>query len=382
MTNTLTERTVSPYRYDIVGSFLRPQYLKEARAKFQSGEITQEELTEVEDKAIIELIGKQVNAGLKSITDGEFRRSWWHYDFYWGLNGVEKSAADEGGRQFAAMRTRDETALIVDKISGENHPFVEHFKFLLANTPEGVEARQTVPSPSRLLQYNFTNKENEEAARKVYPTDEALVQDLAKAYGQVFTDLYEAGCKTVQIDDTSWAFFVSELPEDLTTEEREKEIEKQNYMKELFLEVNNAAISHAPEELVITTHVCRGNYRSTWFTSGGYDDVATPLFDKENVDAYYLEYDSDRSGGFAPLAKVSDNKMVVLGLVTSKDGALEDRSQVIERIHEASQYIPLERLALSTQCGFASTEEGNELTEEQQWAKIALVKEVAEEVWG
>ncbi|MGV3128960.1 5-methyltetrahydropteroyltriglutamate--homocysteine S-methyltransferase [Staphylococcus simulans] len=363
-------------RYDIVGSFLRPEALKEARAAFEKGDIDQNELTEVENREIKTLIEKQVENGLKSITDGEFRRSWWHLDFFWGLNGVEQ-VKDEGGYAFSEGPSRIETARLSGPISGENHPFVEHFKFLSAHTPEGIEARQTVPAPARLFS-ELTRKENLDQTRAFYKDDDALIDAIAKAYQTVIEDLHDAGLKTIQFDDTTWGRLVGDQTEINGKNGDPKEKER---LKQLFADVNNRAIALLPEDLRVQTHICRGNYRSTWFASGAYDTVATPLFDQENVDAYLLEYDSDRSGGFEPLQYVSGDKQVVLGLITSKDGELEDRDEVLNRIKEAAQYIPLERLALSTQCGFASTEEGNNLTEAQQWAKIRLVKSIAEEVW-
>ncbi|MGV3269783.1 5-methyltetrahydropteroyltriglutamate--homocysteine S-methyltransferase [Staphylococcus simulans] len=363
-------------RYDIVGSFLRPEALKEARAAFEKGEIDQAALREVEDREIKTLIEKQVENGLKSITDGEFRRSWWHLDFFWGLNSVE-AVKDEGGFEFDAVQSRIETARLSGPISGENHPFVADFKFLLAHTPEGIEARQTVPAPARLFS-ELTRKENIEETRKYYETDDALIDAIADAYQTVIEDLYEAGLKTIQFDDTTWGRLVGDQTE---INGKNGDQEEKERLKQLFKDVNNRVIERLPKGLRVQTHICRGNYRSTWFASGAYDSVATPLFDQENVDAYLLEYDSDRSGGFEPLKHVSGDKQVVLGLITSKDGELEDIDEVIKRIKEASQYIPLDGLALSTQCGFASTEEGNNLTEAQQWAKIRLVKSIAEEVW-
>lgn len=369
-------RTTSPFRYDIVGSYLRPQVLKEARAAFQNNEITAEELRAVEDREIIDLIKKQEAAGLKAVTDGEFRRSWWHLDFFWGFKGIGKF--EEGGYQFADEYTRAETAKVTGPISGEKHPFVEDFKFTRHHASEGVEVRQTIPAPAQLVK-ELLSPGNSEATRQFYPSDQALIEDVAKAYQQVIRDLYEAGARTIQLDDCTWGMLVAnELPgTDATNSDQVRET-----LKALYLTVNNAAIADLPDDLTVNTHVCRGNYHSTWAATGAYDSVATPLFDQENVQAYYLEYDTDRSGGFEPLAKVSDNKLVVLGLVTSKSGELEDRQALIERIHEAAKYVPLDRLCLSTQCGFASTEEGNILTEEQQWEKVKFVKSVAEEVWG
>lgn len=375
----MTKRTTSPFSYDIVGSFLRPDKLKEARTDFEAGKITQAELTKVEDEAIIDLINKQEKIGLKAVTDGEFRRSWWHLDFFWGLQGVE-FFVPEHGYFFHGEETRPGTVIVTGKISGENHPFVEHFKFTRAHTSEGIEVKQTIPAPAQIL-VEFLRPDIIEKVREIYPTNEQLIEDIVKAYRQVIADLYAAGARTIQLDDCTWGVLVAPLPEGFIAEEDKDEKEVRKELAQLYLTINNAVLADQPADLTLNTHVCRGNYHSTWAASGGYDDVADPLFTSENVHAYYLEYDTERSGGFEPLAKVSGDKKVVLGLITSKDGELEDRQQVINRIHEAAQYVPLDRLSLSPQCGFASTEEGNILTEEQQWNKIALIKSIAEEVW-
>ncbi|AWD63443.1 5-methyltetrahydropteroyltriglutamate--homocysteine methyltransferase [Limosilactobacillus reuteri] len=374
-----TTRTTSPFRYDIVGSFLRPQELKEARAKFANGEITQADLTAVEDKAIINLIKQEEAAGLKAVTDGEFRRSWWHLDFFWGLNGVKKATLKEGYK-FADEETRPETAQITGKISGENHPFVEHFKFTQAHTSDGVQVKQTIPAPAQFLE-EFLRPENQANAKEFYPNQEDLDHDVAAAYHQVIEDLYAAGCRTLQLDDCTWGISVNAFA-NLKKKDPHADVSQLEVLQKRFLKVNNEAIANLPADLTINTHVCRGNYHSTWAAAGGYGPVADTLFSKENVTAFYLEYDSERAGRFEPLSKVPDDKYVVLGLITSKSGELEDKAAIIKRIHEAAQFHPLDKLCLSPQCGFASTEEGNILTEEQQWKKIALVKEIATEVWG
>ena len=373
-----TTRTTSPFRYDIVGSFLRPQELKEARAKFANGEITQADLTAVEDKAIINLIKQEEAAGLKAVTDGEFRRSWWHLDFFWGLNGVKKATLKEGYK-FADEETRPETAQITGKISGKNHPFVEHFKFTQAHTSDGVQVKQTIPAPAQFLE-EFLRPENQANAKEFYPNQEDLDHDVAAAYHQVIEDLYAAGCRTLQLDDCTWGISVNAFA-NLKKKDPNADVSQLKALQKRFLKVNNEAIANLPADLTINTHVCRGNYHSTWAAVGGYGPVADTLFAKENVNAFYLEYDSERAGGFEPLSKVSDDKYVVLGLITSKSGELEDKAAIIKRIHEAAQFHPLDKLCLSPQCGFASTEEGNILTEEQQWKKVALVKEIATEVW-
>ncbi|MDT2671791.1 5-methyltetrahydropteroyltriglutamate--homocysteine S-methyltransferase [Enterococcus dongliensis] len=375
----MTKRTTSPFSYDIVGSFLRPDKLKAARTAFEADEITQAELTKVEDEAIIDLINKQEAAGLKAVTDGEFRRSWWHLDFFWGLQGVEFTIP-EHGYFFHGEETRPGTVIVTGKISDDHHPFVEHFKFTRAHTSEGIEVKQTIPAPAQIL-VELLRPDVVEKVREIYPTNERLIEDIVKAYRQVIADLYAAGARTIQLDDCTWGVLVAPLPEGFIAEEGKDEKEVRKELAQLYLSINNAVLADQPADLILNTHVCRGNYHSTWAAAGGYDDVADPLFTAENVHAYYLEYDTERSGGFEPLAKVSGDKKVVLGLITSKDGTLEDRQQVIARIREAAQYVPLDRLSLSPQCGFASTEEGNILTEEQQWNKIALIKSIAEEVW-
>lgn len=372
---TVTTKKTAPFKFDNVGSFLRPIKLKAAREDFKNDKITQDELTKVEDEVIEDLIQKQKAAGLKAITDGEFRRSWWHLDFFWGLNGVEKVAAEQGYK-FADVETRAETARLTGKITGENHPFIEHFKFVQQFADEDVIARLTIPAPAQFLA-ELVRPENKAATDEVYPNEEELLADIASAYQTFIKELYAEGCTNLQIDDCTWGMIVDEnfwknMNADFTVES----------LSQKNVNLNNAAIEGKPEDLTITTHVCRGNYRSTWASSGAYDKVSDELFGRENVAGYYLEFDTERAGGFESLAKVSGDKQVVLGLISSKVPELEDKEEIKGRIEEASKYISKDRLALSPQCGFASTEEGNNLTEEEQWAKLQLVKEVAEEVWG
>lgn len=366
----------APFKFDIVGSFLRPDYLKEAREQLKKGDITEEQLRKVEDQAIQELIDKQKKAGLPVITDGEFRRSWWHLDFMWGLQGVEKLEVTQG-YTFHGEVTRGESAGLCGKISGENHPFIEHFKYVKLFEDSSVLARQTIPAPAQFLA-ELERGDNLEKTRAWYPDEEELLQDIAAAYRQVIKDLYDAGCRNVQFDDCTWGMFCDTK----YWEARQKWETSIEDLAARYVRVNNLAIEGHPEELTITTHVCRGNYHSTWASAGGYAPIAPYLFDQENVSAYYLEFDDERSGDFEPLKYVSSNKQVVLGLVTTKKPELEAKDAVVRRIREASQYVPLERLCLSPQCGFASTEEGNKLTEEEEWKKLRLIKEISEEVWG
>ena len=369
-------RLKTPFRYDYVGSFLRPEELISMRKDFEDGKITAEELKAAEDRCIADLVTKQKAAGYHVITDGEFRRKSWHLDFMWGLNGVERIELDHG-YFFHGMETYHTSVEVTGKITGESHPFVDHYKFLRQFEDENTVAKQTIPAPAQMLSELF-RADNAEKTRDVYPDYEQLVQDIAAAYRTVIRELYEAGCRNIQLDDCTWGMVVdSEYWEKKLGAGADIEEEARKYLR-----INNLAIEGKPEDLVINTHVCRGNYQSTYAASGPYDKIAPILFSDENAEAFYLEYDDERSGGFEPLKYVTGNKKVVLGLITTKSPVLEKKEEVIPRIHEAEKYIPLDRLYLSPQCGFSSNEIGNKLTEEEQWAKLALVRQIAEEVWG
>lgn len=376
---TANSVTNAPFRCDIVGSFLRPDVLKRARADFNAGVIDADQLKTVEDVAIRDLVAKQKAAGLKVVTDGEFRRSYWHLDFMWGLQGIERRTSREG-YMFHDEETTADTAVVTGSISGENHPFVEHFKFVQALAGDDHVARQTIPAPIQTFSEVTLDRcdGQQESLRGVYATDEELADAIAAAYRQMIADLYAAGCRNIQFDDCTWGIYCDA---DFVAKTGMQAVDIQK-VSELGVALNNAAIEGAPEDLVINTHVCRGNYHSTYAFEGGYDPVAPYLFAHENVDAFYLEFDTPRAGGFEPLAHVAEGKKVVLGLITSKQPGLEDKEVVKARIKEASKYVPLENLYLSPQCGFASCEIGNKLTEEEQWAKIALIQEIAAEVWG
>ena len=369
----------APFRADVVGSFLRPDVLKQARADFAAGVIDEAALRAVEDEAIRDLVAKQKAAGLHVITDGEFRRSYWHLDFMWGLQGIERRTS-RTGYQFHDEETTADTAVVTGKISGENHPFVEHFKFVKALEEEGQVARQTIPAPAQTYSEVILDRcdGQQESLRAVYPTDEELIADIAAAYRTVLADLYAAGCRNVQFDDCTWGIYCDR---DFVAKTGMNPVDIQK-VSGLGVAINNAALEGKPADLVVNTHVCRGNYHSTYAFEGGYDPVAPYLFANEDVNAFYLEFDTPRAGGFAPLAHVAAGKKVVLGLVTSKQPGLEDEELLVRRIYEAAQYVPLEDLCLSPQCGFASCECGNKLTEEEQWAKVALVQRVAKRVWG
>lgn len=368
----------TPFRYDYVGSFLRPEQLKKARADFESGIINPSQLKEVEDECILDLVNKIKDLGYHVITDGEFRRSTWHLDFMWGFNGIEHKKTLAGNTTFDGETAMIDDTYMISKISVKEHPFVEHFKFIKALEDENTIAKQTIPSPGQFYAY-FTGAELLTTTLDIYGTEEAFADDVVKAYSEFVAEIYAAGCRNLQFDDCVWGGMVNPKLAVALTGRSGQQLEE---YKKLILDLNNRVVTLAPTDLIINTHVCRGNYHSTFFSSGAYDGVADLLFGEEHVNTYYLEYDDERSGGFAPLAKVSEDKKVVLGLITTKTPALENKEDVIARIHEAAKYIPLDRLYLSPQCGFASCEIGNKLTEEEQWDKLRLVKEIAEEVWG
>lgn len=363
-------------RADFVGSFLRPAAVKKARLDAAAGIIGPEELKAVEDEAIRALVTKQKELGFKVITDGEFRRQAWHLDFMWGFNGVGH-APTKTGLPFHGEQAMIDDTFLTGKLSlGAQHPFIDHFRFVNALAGEGVQAKLTIPAPAQFLA-QMVMPFALENTRRYYADNEELIQDLAAAYRQFIQAVYAAGCRRLQLDDCTWGMLVDPAAVYMwgTDEKGLRDVQEMN------LRINNLALEGKPADMFINTHVCRGNYHSTYANSGAYDKVAEVLFERENVDAYYLEFDDARSGGFAPLAHVSGNKMVVLGLVTTKSPKLEFKTLVADRIRQAAQYLPLERLCLSPQCGFASCEIGNKLTEEEQWAKLRLVQEVAHEVW-
>ena len=365
-----------PFRYDFVGSFLRPANLKAAREGFENGKISADELKAVEDKEIERLINKQKELGYHVITDGEFRRATWHLDFMWGFDGVAHEKTKTGLPFHGEDAMIDDTYLCGKVGLSKVHPFVEHFKFVKHFEDENTVAKQTIPAPAQFIEQMIMPFALENTS-KYYDSTHKLAEDIANGYKKVIADLYDAGCRNLQLDDCSWGMLVDPRAEELfgTDKKGLKDIQ------ELLVEINNLAIEDKPNDMTITTHVCRGNFHSTYASAGAYDSVAEVLFEKENVDAYYLEFDDERSGGFEPLEHVNGDKKVVLGLITTKSPKMENKADVIARIKEAQKYISLDRLCLSPQCGFASCEIGNKLTEEEQWAKLQLVKEISEEVW-
>lgn len=367
----------APFRLDHVGSFLRPERLKEARAKFNDGEITAEELERVENEEIIALIEKEKELGLKSVTDGEFRRAFWHLDFLENLDGVELVEVDHFSVQFKDKDVKPKTLRIVGKVDfSENHPFVKHFKFLKEHAGD-TPVKLTIPSPSMLHLITQVREKNYVPIERYKDNEALFYDDVVAAYRKALQCFYDLGCRNIQLDDTSWGEFCA-LDKREAYEARGFDLEK---IARDYVDVLNRVIEWKPEDLVVNMHICRGNFRSTWFSSGGYEPVAKTLFGHCRVDGFFLEYDSDRAGDFTPLRFIKNQK-VVLGLITSKSGDLEDKGEVISRIKEASQYVPLEQLCLSPQCGFSSTEEGNILTIEAQWDKLKLIDEIVHEVWG
>lgn len=365
-----------PFTYDHVGSFLRTNELKQARKAKAEGKISAEELSRVEDQEIVKLVRSQIDAGLKSITDGEFRRSWWQLDYQLGLHGTEFVKTERGIR-FVHVETEPHGFRIVDRIRFDNHYMLEHFKFLRKAVEEygdGTQvAKMTIPSPSM-----FFFREQIDQEKAVYADEFELFADLAVAYQDAVQAFYEAGCRYLQFDDTAWSLFFSEPSQQLI---KTRGLEPTR-LAQLFADTINQAVANKPSDMTITMHICRGNYRSSWVGTGGYDSVAELIFDGLNLDGLFLEFDDERSGGFEPLRHVRRKDLiVVLGLITTKKPQLEDPDTIKRRIDQASKYVDLSQLALSPQCGFASTEEGNNLTESEQWAKIRHLVQIAKEVW-
>ncbi|KUO97121.1 5-methyltetrahydropteroyltriglutamate--homocysteine S-methyltransferase [Ferroacidibacillus organovorans] len=364
-----SKRVSPPFRADQVGSLLRPERLKQARAMKAAGAISADQLRQIEDEEIKRIIAIQKEIGLQSVTDGEFRRAWWHFDFLEGLDGVEPFAADHG-IQFHQVQTGSRGIRVTGKLGFTHHPMLEHFAFLKSLTGDAT-AKMTIPSPS-MLHFRGT------IAHPAYDDTALFFHDLAQAYKQAIRAFYDAGCRYLQLDDTSWAYFCStEQVAMLRAKGQDPE-----QLKRLYAQTINEAVADRPDDLTITMHICRGNFRSTWIASGGYEPVAEMLFGGLDIDGFFLEYDSERAGGFEPLRFVKRPDLrIVLGLVTSKFGELEDPDTIKRRIDEAARYVPMNQLCLSPQCGFASTEEGNLLSEEQQWSKLRHVVKIAEDVW-
>ena len=375
----MAPRTEPPFRADHVGSLLRPPELLQARADRASGTITAEDLTTIEDAAIRDVVRLQEDVGLQTVTDGEFRRASWHMDFIYRLRGISRTTDAIQVHFHNAKGDLDFTAaaLKVDAKVGLNDAdapiFGADFSFLKSVATTGTP-KLTIPSPS-MVHYRGGRAALDPA---VYPEEDEFWDDLSAAYARQVREIATLGCTYLQLDDTSLAYLNDPAQRaEVTAQGRDGEHQHERYIRQI-----NAALVGRPEGLTITTHMCRGNYRSSWVAEGGYDFVAEALFNQLDVDGFFLEYDDARSGGFEPLRFVPPGKLVVLGLVTSKRPELESKDDLKRRIDEAAKYVPLEQLCLSAQCGFSSTVEGNNLTLDEETAKLRLIVETAAEVWG
>lgn len=360
----------APFRADHVGSLLRPASIHKARKDFQEGKITAEELHEIETAEIKLIVDKQIEVGLQAVTDGEFRRRFWHTDFLEHLNGVE-GYIPEHGFKFAGEETERYDVRVIGKISfNHDHPHVKEFIEFKEIVGDRAIAKQTIPSPNQLFNAGIRNLD-------IYPDIEEYAKDIIQTYRDAIKAFYDAGCRYLQLDDVYIAGLnAPAIPFNDSGHSREELID-------LALRVANGVLEDKPEDLIVTTHLCRGNYRSTWAFEGSYAKIAPTLFAKEKVNGFFLEYDDDRSGDFGPLEYIpTGGPQVVLGVFTSKHGQLEDKENIIARVKEATKYVPLEQLCISPQCGFASTHHGNILTEEEQWAKLKYIVDISKEIWG
>jgi 5-methyltetrahydropteroyltriglutamate--homocysteine methyltransferase len=374
---TSGRRSKPPFRADHVGSLLRPNELLQAREDRAAGKISADELRALEDDAIRDVVKMQHDVGLQSATDGEFRRAAWHMDFIYELGGIEKAPGDIRVKFHNEQGDIEWTPAAIhvgEKVHLDHPIFAEHFKFLQSCVEHGVTPKLTIPSPS-MVHYRGGRAAVDP---NVYADMDEFWSDLTSAYADEVRAVFELGCRYLQFDDTSLAYLNDpEQREQMASKGEDAEHLHLSYIRHI-----NEALANRPEGLTVTTHMCRGNFRSSWAAEGGYDFVAEALFGGLNIDGFFLEYDDARSGGFEPLRFVPQDKLVVLGLVTSKRGELESKDELKRRIEEASRYVAIEQLCLSPQCGFSSTFEGNALTYDQEVAKLELIVETAAEVWG
>ena len=368
----MLSRNRPPFRADHVGSLLRTAPLKEARAQRERGKIPAEQLRAVEDREIAAVIKRQEDIGLKAVTDGEFRRAFWNYDFLGALDGVE-AYLGERKIKFQGPNPKPMMLRVTGKLGTfTTHPMLEHFRFVNAHTR--AVAKTTIPSPSSLhFRYG-----RDAIPGAIYPDMEEFYADLGRTYSKAVRAFADQGCRYLQLDEVNLAYLCDPKLRAQVSERGDDP----DRLPEIYAGMINAAISDVPPDMTICMHLCRGNFQSTFVASGGYEPVAETLFNTIGVHGYFMEYDSDRAGGFEPLRFVPPDKTVVLGLVTSKSGRLESKDDIKRRIDQAANFVPLEQLCLSPQCGFASTEEGNILAEAEQWAKLRMIVEIAEEVWG
>ncbi|WP_062106303.1 5-methyltetrahydropteroyltriglutamate--homocysteine S-methyltransferase [Bacillus niameyensis] len=371
MTKTATK---APFRADVVGSYLRPQVLKEARERYQKGEISKEDLRLIEDTEIAKLVEKQKDTGLQVVTDGEFRRKYWHADFISAIDGIHSFEVEVPGFFQGEMKTLTSYTVGSALKFPENHPFLDHFRYLNSIAGDHT-AKITIPGPNMIFHSGVVSSQPY-LDNPAYPSFEAVAKDIAKVYQDAIQAFYDAGCRYLQFDDTSWGAFLSE--------KFRAKIEANGWniheLMKLFADITIEALTNKPDDMVITLHVCRGNFKSSWLYEGDYEAISKELFSRVPVDAFFLEFDDERSGDFTPLRYIKDQQ-VVLGLITSKTAELEDPEDVKIRVAQAAEYVDLEQLCLSPQCGFASTEEGNLITEEEQWAKVRHVVEIAHDIW-
>lgn len=360
-----------PFRADVVGSLLRPQRLKDARARAERGEIDAGQLRAIEDECIREVVRRQEEVGLQVVTDGEYRRGWWNHDFIGRLGGIEV-VVDQQSLRFVGSDDPRLTPHVVAKVHRRQPLMVDHFRFLRSVATQ--TPKFCIPAPSVL----YHRGGRAAVSREVYPGIEELWADVGRAYQEEIRDLAAAGCTYLQIDDTSHSF----LCDPRFRESCRKRGDDPDQLPIMFANALNAAIANRPAGMTIAMHTCRGNWKSTWMAEGSYEPVADIVFNRTNVDAYFLEYDSERAGGFEPLRFVPKGKKIVLGLVSTKTPVMENRDELKRRIDMAARYVPLENLCVSPQCGFASSHHGNNLTEDQQWQKLKLVVDLAREVWG
>jgi 5-methyltetrahydropteroyltriglutamate--homocysteine methyltransferase len=370
-------RSTPPFRADHVGSLLRPPELLRARDDFQAGRVTAEELRAAEDEAIRAVVQMQREVGLQSATDGEFRRASWHMDFIYQIGGIEKAPGDIKVQFRNAEGVIEWTPAAIhvgEKLHLDHTIFAEDFRFLQGLVADDVTPKLTIPSPS-MVHYRGGRAALDP---NVYPDVDRFWADLTSTYAEQVKAVAGLGCRYLQFDDTSLAY----LNDPAQREQMASKGEDAEHLHETYIRHINEALADRPEGLTVTTHLCRGNFRSSWAAEGGYDFVAEALFGDLNVDGFFLEYDDARSGGFEPLRFVPQDKLVVLGLVTTKRAELESKDLLKRRIEEASRYIAIEQLCISGQCGFSSTVEGNALTYEEEVAKLGLIVETAAEVWG
>ena len=365
------------YHFDHVGSYLRPAALKEAREQYSRGEISLEDLLAIQDKLVKDLVDHEIENGLQVVSDGEFGRSWWHLDFLWNLTGFE-TYLQEDSYKFHGAKTRTTNIRLNGQLAeNPNHPFYRDFQYLQSIIPEGITPKVTIPSPSLVIARDHRS----DRYADYYEDWQAFLDGLAQAYHDTIQHFYDLGARYVQLDDTTWAFLIQQLETFKDDPEKRASFER---LAEDDVYVINKLMEGLPEDLTLATHICRGNFKSTYLFEGGYQTIAKYL-GQLNYDIFFLEYDDSRSGDFSPLKEIwngRDHVELVLGVITSKHPELEEVDAVVARIHEAAQSVPLKNLGISTQCGFASTEEGNVLTEEDEWNKLQLIKKITERVWG